>query len=95
VYPAFEKIDDRTYVSAAGLGAPAVTLLLAYEAYPLSIGKKDLEEAVVRHGISKNAASLAINRNLSLFDERDGRLILRALGRQKAEEILHRLQSEN
>jgi len=93
VYPAFEKIDDRTYVSAADLGAPAVALLLAYEAYPSSIGKKDLEIAVVRHGISKNAASLAINRNLSFFDERDGKLTLRALGRQKAEEILHNLQS--
>jgi hypothetical protein len=93
VYPAFEKIDDRTYVSAADLGAPALALLLAYEAHPSSVSKKELEAAIVRHGVSKNAASLAINRNLSFFDDRDGKLTLRALGRQRAEEVLYKLQS--
>lgn len=95
IFPLFEKIDDRTYVNAKDLGAPAIALLLAYDAYPSQLPKRDLEAAIVRHGLSKNAASLALNRNINFFDERDGNLKLRAIGRQKAEEILAKLQQSH
>lgn len=94
IYPYFEKIDGRTYVSATKLGAPAVAILLAYEAYPSSIARKELEASIVRHGASKKAAAMALNRNRTLFDEQNGSLKLRAAGRQKAEDILRSLQKE-
>lgn len=92
IYPYFEKIEGRTYVSAKKLGAPAIAILLAYEAYPSAIAKKELEASIVRHGLSKKAAAMALARNKTLFDEQNGHLKLRAIGRQKAEDILRSLR---
>lgn len=94
IYPYFEKIDGRTYVSAKALGAPAIAVLLAYEAYPSHLGRKELEASIMRHGVSKSAAAMALNRNKTLFDEQSGNLTLRAIGRQKAEDILRSLRAQ-
>lgn len=88
VYPIFEKIGERTYVNAGKIGAPSVAILLAYEAYPEPITKKDLEAAVIRHGFTQSVANKAINRNKDLFDNLGGNLTLRAAGRARAEEML-------
>ena len=92
IYPIFENIEGRVYVNARDLKAPAVALLLAYEAYPSRIDRKELEAAIVRHGHKAGAATMAIHRQLDYFDEYDGTLKLREPGRRKAEDILRGLR---
>lgn len=93
VHPLFENIEGRVYINAKDLGAPSVALLLAYEAYPQRIKRKDLEAAVVRHGHTPASAGMAVHRQLNLFDEDNGTLKLRDMGRRKAEELLHTLRN--
>jgi len=94
VYPYFEKIDGRTYVSVNGLGAPDVALLLLYEAYPKRITRKTLVDAVVRHGHKDGAASMAVSRLNTFVDEDNGNFKLRAPGRDKAAVLLKKLHDQ-
>lgn len=88
IYPFFEEIDGRTYVNIAGLKAPDLALLLSYESYPERIGRQELTKAIMRHGVKESAARMAISRLKNVFDDDDGELKLRAVGRQKAEALL-------
>jgi hypothetical protein len=88
VYPAFEDLDGRTYVTGAGHSAPDVGLLLLHQKYPGRISRKDLVQSIVRHGQSDASAKMAVTRMSGLLDDVNGNLKLRLHGRQKAAELL-------
>lgn len=88
VYPAFEDLDGRMYVTGAGYSAPEVGLLLLHQKYPGRIGRKDLVQSIVRHGQTQASAKMAITRMSGLLDDENGNLKLRLHGRQKAAELL-------
>ncbi len=94
VYPYFEDIDGRAYVNVSNLSAPDYALLLLYSVYPKRMTRRELTEAVVRHGATEAAAVMAISRMRALFDDDEGDLKLRGVGRQKAEELLKELGGE-
>jgi len=91
-YPFLENIDGRTYVNIENTGAPDVALLLLYEAYPEATSRVNLVESIQRHGHKANAAGMAINRMKNLLDDDNDMLKLRAIGRQKAEQLIEKLQ---
>jgi hypothetical protein len=93
-YPFFEDIDGRTYVNLEHAGAPDIALLLLYAAYPEGISRSDLMISIVRHGHKPDAAKKAVKRSMDLFDENEGVLKLRALGRQKAEQLIKKFQAK-
>lgn len=93
-YPFFEEIDGRSYVNIDNLGAPDYALLLLYHAYPKRINRQNLIDSVVRHGLTKNAASVAVSR-LQCVDNDNDQLKLRGSGRAKAETLLSKLNSKN
>lgn len=91
IYPIFEEIDGRPYVNLDKASAPDVALLLLYFEYPHRINRKDLVEAVARHGHKKKTAEMAVHRLKNLVDDKDGSWQLRGLGREKAEQRLENL----
>lgn len=93
-YPYFENIDGRTYVNCDGLKGPEYALLLLYDAYPKRINRKDLKDAIIRHGIKQGAAAMVVNR-LTVVDDDNGNLKLRANGREKAEMLLKKIKSKS
>ncbi|MBP6012471.1 MAG: hypothetical protein KBA31_09615 [Alphaproteobacteria bacterium] len=92
IYPYFEEIDGRAYVNVRNLGGPDYALLLLYFRYPKRMTRRELVESIARHGVTENAAGMAITRMSDLLDDNESGLLLRAVGRQKAEELLKRLR---
>lgn len=90
-YPLFEKVGTHTYVDTHGLTAPDVTLLLLYEAYPNGIERHELIDAIVRHGHKRAAASMAVQRLKTSYDDQNGELKLRGIGRRAAEAKLNEI----
>jgi|CXWL01.1.fsa_nt_gi hypothetical protein len=97
-YPLFEEIDGRPYVNIEGLKAGEYALLLLYHAYPKRINRQGLVEAVkahVKNGKKKSTADTAVHRLKNIVDEQEGKWKLRGIGRQKAEELLKTISSNN
>lgn len=92
VYPHFENIDGRMYVNIEKIKAPEAALLLLYRSYPTRMTRQDLVEAVTRHGSTPSAAYMAVHRLKNLVDDDNGNWKLRGTGREKAEDLLRRLQ---
>ena len=93
-YRFFEEIDGRSYVNIDNLGAPDYALLLLYCAYPKRVTRQSLIDLIIRHGVTKNAASIAVSR-LKCVDDDNDQLKLRGIGRAKAEALLSKLNSKN
>ena len=88
LYPLFEHIDGRTYVSTSKLKPGQLALLLLYDAYPKRLKRQNLVLAVQRHGTKASTAQVAVHRLKDMVDDRDGEWKLRGTGREAAEEIL-------
>lgn len=87
-YPTFEEIDGRVYVDQYA-SAPECALLILYGLYPRRIDKKTLVDLLIRHGFKRTA--LKFERLKQYVDINiAGNILLRATGRQKAEQILNR-----
>ena len=93
-YPLFEEINGRLYVNIDNLGAPDYALLILYKAYPKRIKRQNLIDLVVRHGVTKNAAKVAVSR-LKCVDDENDHLMLRGIGRAKADALLSKLNSKH
>lgn len=94
IYPYFEEIDGRTYVSIDGLNPGEYALLLLYYTYPKRIKRQDLVERVKAHmkgGKKKSTADTAVHRLKDIIDDRDGNWKLRSTGRQKAEALFKKV----
>jgi hypothetical protein len=97
IYPYFEEIDGRTYVSIDGLNPGEYGLLLLYYTYPKRIKRQDLVERVKAHmkgGKKKSTADTAVHRLKDIIDDQDGNWKLRSTGRQKAEALLKKVTSK-
>jgi hypothetical protein len=94
IYPYFEEIDGRAYVNVRNLAGPDYALLLLYSQYPKRMSRRDLVQSITRHGVKEAAASMAVSRMNDLIDGDDTGLLLRGLGRQRAEELLRRLRAD-
>jgi hypothetical protein len=88
-FPFFEEIEDRFYVNIDGLSAEKTALLILYGRYPRRTEEDLLRDLIERHGFSKKNAEMAFRRVKRLCDVDTNGLKLRALGRQRAEQILN------
>jgi hypothetical protein len=89
-YPIFEKIEDRIYVDRKKFkGALECGLLILYKLYPTRVSKMELINLVKLHNFRYSAVKLE---RFSPYIDSDvqGKILLRAPGRRKAEEILSR-----
>jgi hypothetical protein len=91
-YPIFEEIDGRVYVDNKKFkSATECGLLILYKIYPKRISKNDFIGFVKRHSFKQSAVKL--ERLTSFIDIDDqGKILLRATGRRKVEEILSKKQ---
>lgn len=89
-YPMFEEIDGRVYVDTKKLkSAPECAILILYKLYPHRIDKKTLVDFVKRHNFKPTA--IKFERLTPYIDiSIDGKILLRATGRKKAEQILNK-----
>lgn len=87
-YPFFEEIDGRMYVDHKKFkSAPECGLLILYKVYPRRISKDEFVGFVKRHNFKQSAVKF--ERLTPYIDsDEDGKILLRATGRRKAEEIL-------
>ena len=92
-YSLFEEINGRVYVNIDKLGAPDYALLILYKAYPKRIKRQDLIDLVEKHGVTRNAAKVAVSR-LKCVDCENDHLMLRGIGRAKAETLLNEVNSK-
>ena len=89
-YPIFEDIDGRIYVDHKKYtSAPECALLILSRSYPGRIDRKTLVDLLIRHTFRRTA--LKFERLKQYVDiDSAGNILLRANGRQKAEQILKR-----
>lgn len=89
-YPIFEEIDDRVYVDHTKFkSANECGLLVLYKIYPNRITKNKFTDCLKRHNFKQSA--IKIERLLNYIDiDKHDNILLRATGRQKAEEILNK-----
>jgi hypothetical protein len=89
-YPTFEEIDDRIYVDSSKYQTPLeCAILILYALYPRRIDEITLGDLVTRHGFLRQ--EFRGDKLLQYIDiNEDDKVLLRATGRQKAEEILSR-----
>jgi hypothetical protein len=92
-FPLFEDIDGRTYINVRKLKAPEIGLLLLNEAYPKRVKRESLIDQIQRHGVKKNAATVAVSRLKNFVDDDNGQWKLRGTGRDRASEILSEIRS--
>ena len=89
-YPIFEEIDERIYVDHKKFkSANECGLLILYKVYPKRIAGDKLTSCLKRHNFKQSAIKLERLANYIDVDNR-GNILLRATGRQKAEEILNK-----
>lgn len=89
-YPIFEEIDDRVYVDHKKFkSANECGLLILYNVYPNRIAKNKLTDCLKRHNFKQSAIKFERLSNYIDVDKHDN-ILLRATGRQKAEEILNK-----
>lgn len=89
-YAIFEEIDDRVYVNHKKFkSVNECGLLILYKVYPNRIAKNKFTDCLKRHNFKQSAIKLE---RLSNYIDVDvyGNILLRATGRQKAEEILNK-----
>ena len=89
-YPIFEEVEGRIHVDHTKFkGATECSLLILYKIYPKRIDRKVLMASVCRHGFKKTAFKLG--RLMPYIDIDDSkRILLRATGRRRVEQILSR-----
>ena len=89
-YPIFEEIDDRVYVDHKKFkSANECGLLILYKVYPNRIAKNKFTDCLKRHNFKQSAIKFERLSNYIDIDKHDN-ILLRATGRQKAEEILNK-----
>ena len=89
-YPIFEEIEGRVYVDHKRFkSAIECSLLILYKLYPRRISKVELTTFIKRHNFRQSAIKFE---RLSSYIDSDGqdKILLRATGRRRAEEILSR-----
>lgn len=89
-YPFFEDIDGRIYIDNKKFkSAPECGLLILHKIYPRRISKDEFISSVKRHNFKQSAVKFE---RLSSYIDTDahGKILLRATGRRKAEEILNK-----
>lgn len=91
-HPLIENIEGRLYINYKGLSARDIGILILDAAYPKRIAQEALIDFIKRHGFSKGNAAVAVTRLGNLADEKDGKLMLRGLGRSEADSILSRVR---
>lgn len=93
--PIFENIDGKTYINQKGLSPKEVGILLLYASYPNRLIRKNLMEAIKRHGsFTDNSIAVALTNIKDIVDEDEKNgWKLREIGRQKAVRILDTLHS--
>jgi len=88
-YPVVELVDGRWYFHAPNRTAPDVILVLLLQAYPGRLSRGELIAAAQRHGITENAAYVALTRlKAMLDDDGNGSLRLLAPGVSRAERVV-------
>jgi hypothetical protein len=88
-YPHIENIGGRLYVNISGLSARDLGLFLLHAHYPQRIRRADLSASMQRHGVrTAGARSMALLRLKNVVDETEEGWILRASGREEAENLL-------
>lgn len=89
-YPTFEEIDGRIYVHNSKYQTPLeCAILILYALYPRRIDEGTISDSLNRHGFK--GQGFRRDKLLRYIDvNKDGKVLLRATGRQKAEEILSR-----
>lgn len=93
VYPLFENIEGKIYLTKNGLDAPEIALLILYFASPKRIKRQELIDLVIRHNIKPNAANVAVHRTKCFIDENEYGWKLRVTGKIKAEQIISKIRS--
>jgi len=89
-YPTFEEIDGRIYVHNSKYQNPLeCAILILYALYPRRIDEATLFDMVINHGFLRQGFRGDKLVQYIDIDEND-QVLLRATGRQKAEEILTR-----
>jgi len=89
-YPIFEEIDDRIYVDHKKFkSANECGLLILYKVYPNRITKNKFTDCLKRHNFKQSAIKFERLSNYIDIDKHNN-ILLRATGRQKAEEILNK-----
>lgn len=89
-YPIFEEIDDRVYVDHKKFkSANECGLLILYKVHPNRIAKNKFTDCLKRHNFKQSAIKFDRLSNYIDIDKHDN-ILLRATGRQKAEEILNK-----
>lgn len=87
-FPYFEDIDGRVYVNLEKLSAPDIGLLILYRIYPKRMSRNELIKQISRHGQKEATARKAVERIGKYFDDLNGELKIRGIGRQKARLLL-------
>jgi hypothetical protein len=93
-YPFIEEIDGRVYADIAG-GAREAAILILWHVYPKRITEADLFDQLRRHQYKKANAEMAIKRVQSFVDNDGGKLRLRNIGIQKAEQLIEKASQED
>ncbi len=87
-YPMLESVDGRVYFHG-GTGARDIGLVLLLAVYPGRLNREALIKNIMRHGVTENAARIALTRLKGTVDNDDGgNLLLLAPGREEAEKLL-------
>ena len=88
-YPIFAEIDDRIYVDYKQFkSANECALLILYRIFPKRIAKNKFIDCLKRHNFKQSAIKLDRLSKYIDIDEH-ANILLRATGRQRAEEILN------
>jgi len=91
-HPLIENIEGRMYINCKGLSAKDVGILVLDAVYPKRMSQEMLIDSIKRHGFSKMNAAVAVTRLKNFVDEKEGKLMLRGLGRSEADSILSKVR---
>jgi hypothetical protein len=93
-YPVVEKVEGRFYLHKKKKSGVDVAVAALASQHPVRMSKRELIQTVKRNGFSEPNARMAVNRLAGLVDDNgQGELRLLAPGRQRADEIMGKVDS--
>jgi len=93
-YPLMENVDGRTYFHVPGASARGIALLLLWKGHPKRLERRQLEDAVARHGFTGKNSALAVDRLRGVTDADQAGLRLLQPGIREAEALLAKAQAD-
>ncbi|SRR5213594_3244496 len=93
-YPLVEKVEGRFYLHKRKKSGVDVAVTALASQHPVRMSKRELIQTVRRNGFSEHNARMAVTRLAGLVDDNgQGELRLLAPGRQRADEIMGKMDS--